>query len=263
MTLSRREAYMSLANSHTQDGSGAALGIMRTNGFAISAKTLTEGGDEDEIYSVVAEQLSHINHSCSPNVTWNWDRASFGMELRAVRKIRKDEEMFVHYCVLDAPSAKRQDVLAPYGFRCSCASCSDPIASDRRRREITSGPFAKAAPGSVSLKASLNQLRQIEEEGLEILPHYIHALRCTAKAYEKAGNLEKEREFRKKVYLHTLGLMGRARAMDNHPRVRRIHDPQFGENLNQSCHCVYEVLFFLVLVCMSCIVLLYHGRPYC
>ncbi|KAI0309460.1 hypothetical protein OF83DRAFT_1089052 [Amylostereum chailletii] len=205
-----RKAYMSLANSHTQDGSGATLGILRTNGF--EAGDLCDPGLARGVYSMVGNQASRINHSCSPNVAMNLDRTTFGMELRAMQKIRKGEEMTTTYGSLVEPRANRRKKLLPYGFTCSCVACADP-SSDARRRAIFLGPLRFPIPGLVSLKESLKQMRLIEDQGLESATQYIEILKCVAKAYGKIGNQEKEKEFRKKVYLHALGRDGRADAM--------------------------------------------------
>lgn len=51
-----RAAYMSLANSHLEDGSGPLVGISRTNSFGTRFE---EGGDR---HSTVYDKLSRINH---------------------------------------------------------------------------------------------------------------------------------------------------------------------------------------------------------
>ena len=59
-----RNAFMELANSHKDDGSGPILGIIRTNGFKVS--NIFDGpkmrADENNAYSGVIKIGSRINH---------------------------------------------------------------------------------------------------------------------------------------------------------------------------------------------------------
>ena len=63
MTNENREAFMALANSYTEDGSGPILGIVRTNGYQVPG--LYDSGDEDDnagAYTAVLKVMSRINH---------------------------------------------------------------------------------------------------------------------------------------------------------------------------------------------------------
>jgi hypothetical protein len=91
MDEDRKDAYMALANSHKEDGSGPLLGVQRTNGFGIDLNQLTRNdGREPEVkelfsrvagmdlgeghraklkpqekcdmYSVIAKDASRMNH---------------------------------------------------------------------------------------------------------------------------------------------------------------------------------------------------------
>ena len=91
MDEDRKEAYMALANSHKEDGSGPLLGVQRTNGFGVDLNQLTRndgrGPDSEELlgrfagmtlsegqqaklkpeekrdmYSVIVKDGSRINH---------------------------------------------------------------------------------------------------------------------------------------------------------------------------------------------------------
>jgi hypothetical protein len=94
MDPERREAYMALANSHKEDGSGPLFGVQRTNGFALNVDellgkestrlaelcmftgmSLGEEGpgqqaapksqEKARMYSVIAKDGSRINHRYS------------------------------------------------------------------------------------------------------------------------------------------------------------------------------------------------------
>jgi hypothetical protein len=60
LTPERQTACLALANSHTEDGSGPILGIIRTNGFGV--KLCGEGELKTQQVTVVCEILSRINH---------------------------------------------------------------------------------------------------------------------------------------------------------------------------------------------------------
>lgn len=112
--------------------------------------------------------------------------ASFSYNLRAVREIKEGEELFISYTD-DGTTAERQEQLAPYGFRCTCASCTDPKSDERRAKirpprmtvfdpsiprkpPISDNPMANLdllRPHLDSyIKECLTQLTLIEKEGL-------------------------------------------------------------------------------------------------
>lgn len=90
MDEDRKEAYMALANSHKEDGSGPLLGVQRTNGFGIDLNKLTRNDgrgpeieellssagmnlsagqraklkpkEKSDMYSVIAKDVSRMNH---------------------------------------------------------------------------------------------------------------------------------------------------------------------------------------------------------
>ena len=57
-----RALYMALHNSHTTDGTGPLLGIMRTNCFGVSK--LSEGASDIMSYGAVCNLGSRFNHRC-------------------------------------------------------------------------------------------------------------------------------------------------------------------------------------------------------
>ncbi|KAJ7125162.1 hypothetical protein C8R44DRAFT_549832, partial [Mycena epipterygia] len=117
-------AFMALANSHMEDGSGPIFGIVRTNGLALSR--LRPGvTDEMETYSAICKYISRLNHSCSPNTAPHFDVLSFSYQLFAVRDIAKDEELTFRYADDLCSAAERNTALKPYAFVCRCTACLD------------------------------------------------------------------------------------------------------------------------------------------
>lgn len=62
MDPDRRAAFLALANSHTEDGSGPLFGIVRTNSFGVRLKET--GSSRELILSATCEVLSRVNHRC-------------------------------------------------------------------------------------------------------------------------------------------------------------------------------------------------------
>ncbi|KAI0785784.1 hypothetical protein C8Q75DRAFT_309360 [Abortiporus biennis] len=92
----QKAEFMGLVNSHEHDGSGPIFGRIRTNSFGVTFK----GDSSNELANlcnVVGNIISRANHSCCPNSMFSFDEPSFSIELRAVRKIKKGEEITVAY----------------------------------------------------------------------------------------------------------------------------------------------------------------------
>ncbi|KAJ7169096.1 hypothetical protein C8R43DRAFT_1103412 [Mycena crocata] len=135
-------AYMALANSYLQDGSGPIVGVMRTNSvgaepltrpefFAPQPQLLPEHGFKVRHGVVLVSSLCGARH----------------------RPRRSDTDP-------TAPAAVRQKILEPYGFRCDCRACCEPYRSDMRRKTI------RDAAVSPALMTVWN------EEGLQVSPLY-------------------------------------------------------------------------------------------
>ncbi|KAJ7782629.1 hypothetical protein B0H16DRAFT_1446935 [Mycena metata] len=176
MLPENQKAYMALANSHLQDGSGPILGVMRTNG--VNAAPLTRPGDPPMPYSATCKEISRLNHSCSPNTAAEFDMPSFSFRLFAIRDIAAGEELTYTYTDTSASAAVRQKILEPYGFRCTCRACLDPRLSDARRASIHR---ASPTPALMSMWA---------EEGLQASPLYGQHAVTLMERYIGAGDLE-------------------------------------------------------------------------
>jgi hypothetical protein len=197
MPPENQAAFMALANSHTEDGSGPLLGVVRTNGFGITL-VKGNGNEEGETYSAIYDHLSRVNHSCRPNAAHSFNIASFSGQLRAVRDIKKGEEIFVDYCLIEVPTAQRQKLLEPYGFRCACASCINPDRSDRQLREIMQsaeglGPLRlmrSRKEETRRVEESFRWLAKIESLGLQKLVAYERHMEAVARSSVFIGKVE-------------------------------------------------------------------------
>lgn len=107
--------------------------------FAANAYTLTPRGDKG-----VFLDASRVNYSCTPNVCIAWEPSIGKLVVRAVRDVRKGQELGVGQVELVAIRADRQSEARQLwgGQGCACPTCSGSNAeirkSDARRRETAS-----------------------------------------------------------------------------------------------------------------------------
>ncbi|KAJ7686562.1 hypothetical protein B0H17DRAFT_1304004 [Mycena rosella] len=135
MSTESKEAFMALANSHKEDGSGPLVGVVRTNGLRLSGLRPGVKGDMGS-YTAVCKDISRLNHSCSPNTSARFDMLSFSYQLFAVHDIAKGEELTYQYTPINCSAAERNKALVPYGFVCACTACTNAPTSDPRRAAI-------------------------------------------------------------------------------------------------------------------------------
>ncbi|KAI0063077.1 hypothetical protein BV25DRAFT_1802905, partial [Artomyces pyxidatus] len=112
-------------------------GILGTNSISIGA---LPGHNAD--HGAVFEQISRINHSCSPNAHFRWNADGFWGEIRALRPIAKGEQVTISYQPVYQPYRVRQAALKEqYEFRCAFMACSRPACerqnSDKSRQTLT------------------------------------------------------------------------------------------------------------------------------
>ena len=86
---------------------------------------------------------SRINHSCSPNAVWGWmkhDKTKQWTQVRALRKVKKGEEITVSYKTLNGSKMERQKMMERYFSACLCSLCIMPedevVSNDKIRKEI-------------------------------------------------------------------------------------------------------------------------------
>lgn len=76
----------------------------------------------DPLGIVIDALLCHLNHSCDPNTYIVMDGAQ--MQLRTLKDIKKDEELFISYIDPTMPFSRRQSELQQrWFFSCSCSKC--------------------------------------------------------------------------------------------------------------------------------------------
>ncbi|KAI0071599.1 SET domain-containing protein [Panus rudis PR-1116 ss-1] len=147
MEDSRRDAFYALRNvkGYTRD---VTQGLSDTNAVGIPGLP----GNAQEVFAAVCEAISRINHSCTPNCAWSWHLRSFAMEVRALKPIKKGEQIFAGYTSpLDPRSHRREFLSRRYKFHCMCSSCSlpdeDSKASDARRARLKAISQDQPGPG--------------------------------------------------------------------------------------------------------------------
>ncbi|KAJ6589940.1 hypothetical protein DFH09DRAFT_1140480 [Mycena vulgaris] len=191
-------AFMGLANSHQQDGSGPLGGIIRTNGLGVESLQTGRFSAEEQrtrrqgIYSAVCKEISRLNHSCSPNTVTYFDIPTFSYQLFAVRDIVKGEELTLAYTSPQSVTKERQSSLEPYGFQCTCAACREPFESDARR----------AMSSSISadnLEGGLLKLSLLEKEGIEATEEYSATLKSVMGLYIGLGDSDNARKYAGKL----------------------------------------------------------------
>ena len=128
----RRASFDSLHNAHPGMG---VLGTLSTNCIEVGSRT--------GIFGII----SRFNHSCVPNVEWNWNDNLNAETIHATRDISYGEELCASYLGMEARPGlcssrdeRSERLQASYGFVCSCPVCTltgeELSKSDRRRRAI-------------------------------------------------------------------------------------------------------------------------------
>ncbi|KAF7357580.1 SET domain-containing protein [Mycena sanguinolenta] len=181
MRPENKAAFMALANSHTKDGSGQCVGIMRTNGVGIDG--------------LLPDETNLPSTTCCPNTDVHFDVPSFSYRLYAVRDIPAGEELTFSYVDIEKPTAERQKVLKPYGFVCTCSACTDPSSDARRatfepsmKNLIKWGMYERTLPSDWMIKKSLQQLVLLTAEKMQQHEKYSEATRAIMEAYICLGD---------------------------------------------------------------------------
>ncbi|KAF8996696.1 hypothetical protein BDQ17DRAFT_1544628 [Cyathus striatus] len=149
-----REAYAKMSLDNVAESHGVALELSSI--WAKNSFTFHELHAEPEVpsanldrYTMVFKEISRVNHSCLPNGIRKFDLPSFSLRVFASRNIKEKEEIFYSYFdnIIDYPTAAdRQEYLEPYGFTCSCASCSPPASAPSKP-----GPLSKCGPDAIRI----------------------------------------------------------------------------------------------------------------
>ncbi|KAF7289378.1 SET domain-containing protein [Mycena indigotica] len=164
-----RDAFMSLANSHTTDGSGPIAGRIRTNSIGLDGLCPEMSGPMAQ-YSSVPHFISRMNNR-PVFLSTNFHDASISYTIYAARDIAEGEELTLTYSDVWDTAANRQQTFKPYGFVCTCDACLDPINSDTRRAKIRSfiptvqlWAVNRSLPDDWLINKCLEQMALLEQE---------------------------------------------------------------------------------------------------
>ncbi|KAJ3515324.1 hypothetical protein NLJ89_g1835 [Agrocybe chaxingu] len=204
MDEAQKKAFMALANSHKEDGSGPLYGIIRTNGIGLG--NLGDGPKPPAgqyyppqfMYTAICELGSRINHSCMPNVKFSFKLSSFSLQSSASKDIKAGEELFYSYCPVLQTAADRRKDLAPYGFECKCPAClhatpaTDKLRAeflDRIRRVVQAwSEKCKSPVHDITMLDPLLELQKdVTREGLDSQGQYPFLTEVIATAYMSLG----------------------------------------------------------------------------
>ncbi|KAJ2920870.1 hypothetical protein H1R20_g16223, partial [Candolleomyces eurysporus] len=204
-----RKGFMSLANSHTNDGSGPVFGIVRTNGFGIDFGSALPGADKDfgSGYGAVTRIGSRFNHSCIPDVSHKFEPSTFTMRFTAVRDIKKGSQIYTTYTYPNSTKAERQKALIPYGFECTCRACVNATPQTDKLRQVSQNLTQKWRSQAINVWSKdpnltekvlipiLETKRRMEKEGLDTEEAgYYTFPEILFRVYQKVGNRAKMEE---------------------------------------------------------------------
>ncbi|KAF5313881.1 hypothetical protein D9619_013025 [Psilocybe cf. subviscida] len=221
MTPAARAAFMSLANSHIEDGSGTCIGITRTNQICVPLVEGTVGLDPNEQilrYAGIGNVVSRMNHSCIPNVGIGFDFASFSFRVCARSPIKKGDQLVWNYNPTETwmDTAGRRRALEPYRFTCNCQLCTAATPeSDEALKKLTwnlcfyiyhttNSLLQQKPPQTQQEKECTDQMYRAMLDKLEWVHEQMNAvgshgdqrlLTLMHRLYGSVGNKEKEEEF--------------------------------------------------------------------
>eukprot|EP00392_Amoebophrya_sp_AT5.2_P013781 g13913.t1 len=114
-------------------GASSVFAEMRaevSNEFAIAV-----GGDQQKLRELLnrpwpafhatgfSSRIARCNHSCCPNLKFDFDLGTNAMRAVALQPIQPDSELFICYVENADPVERRQKALEAYGFACRCERC--------------------------------------------------------------------------------------------------------------------------------------------
>lgn len=98
------------------------------------------GAELGDVSCALYRTCSRFNHSCDPNLGRKYE-ANGRMSLHTLRCVEAGEELTTSYlgdAELLQSTERRRWQLTPYGFRCSCPRCEDPVRDAARVFSCTS-----------------------------------------------------------------------------------------------------------------------------
>lgn len=122
--------------------------------------------------------LSRFNHSCQPNTEyfWNTEDEEWKQEVRAVRRIKKGEELTVCYrSFWPNNKTERQEVMRQYNFDCLCEGCNVSKEMEEKEayycqyfRQINEKRFHLKQSSKEDLDLEVTYLKQMNRLSKEI-----------------------------------------------------------------------------------------------
>ena len=180
----------------------------------------------DEFDSALYITMSRINHNCIPNAEWSFMKdKSLKREVRALRRMRKDEEIFVSYVNDDVSlypimSQRKHILKVKWNFDCTCSLCtvnheendSQRIKAQELRDDmgqfLKQGNLINAVSAAVQICELVEKCEDLKSDlGLAYLELY-DILISAVDARERYGmddrlirrHIEAREEYREKAY---------------------------------------------------------------
>jgi hypothetical protein len=108
--------FSATQNTFTKEFVAAMYARILSNALTLVTPTF------DPLGIMVDPLLCHLNHSCEPNAYVVMDGAQ--VQVRTLRELKKDEELFISYIDPTNPFARRQSELKErWFFTCGCTKC--------------------------------------------------------------------------------------------------------------------------------------------
>ncbi|KZS89642.1 SET domain-containing protein [Sistotremastrum niveocremeum HHB9708] len=122
-----KKEYLELFNCWKgEKGKSEIEGILQTNGMRIDMESWG-AKPEDGSFTGIFPVFSRMNNSCMPNCQFYFSQRSLSGVVRAVRPIKKGEELEVHYLGSYHSAKDRQALFqSAYKFTCTCPACDPP-----------------------------------------------------------------------------------------------------------------------------------------
>ncbi|KAL8685723.1 MAG: hypothetical protein Q9218_007583, partial [Villophora microphyllina] len=117
-------------------------------------------------------EFARLNHSCTPNITHQWNRNIGCITVHAIRDIEAGEELLASSIPLLEKRDVRRERTMELGFTCTCATCENPTkASEYRRKWLsvidqTLNGGGKVQTDEDALSLCIEAVKLMEEEGL-------------------------------------------------------------------------------------------------
>ena len=143
------------------------LGLFGSNSITIP-KLGSDSTGPSRPKAAIFPTLSRINHSCSPNVVWSWNKQRNKEELRAIVDMNTGTEMIASYVNILLPSnIRREELSYKYNFNCECQLCSLP--SEKLKRSDLDRKRLIEYQVEVKEMIKWGQIKHAYEKSLDIL----------------------------------------------------------------------------------------------